>query len=296
MKNPFVCDFFDKVIFTRFNKKLIESKMTSLEQLSLNQTISRVDSLIDGGNGDAGRLYHILEFLKNNKPLYQSDKIYLENKLESSFSVEEEHVEVNPILPKIKELIDSGNGDPGRLQYIYDTLANDKTLYHSDSIYLQSKLNSSINDVEHESKKQTLDTIPLKPKKKVIEYVEKQTLESKPLEKIKGSMPKGWSLESSSGDVEKITKDIELEKQKIKTQEKISNEITQQRFNLSQLISHRQDYEKKITQEKSSLELQIKEERIKIQTQTKLSNEIVTQKEELEKVKKERSTIIEKLH
>ena len=69
--------------------------MTHLEQISLSQTISKVDALIDAGNGDSGRLYHILEFLKNNRPLYHSDKIYLENKLQSSFSVEEESVELD---------------------------------------------------------------------------------------------------------------------------------------------------------------------------------------------------------
>jgi len=59
-------------------------------------------TFLSTGNGDAGRLYHILEFLKNNRPLYHSDKIYLENKLQSSFSVEEESVEENKLLPKIK--------------------------------------------------------------------------------------------------------------------------------------------------------------------------------------------------
>ena len=59
---------------------------------------------------------------------------------------------------------------------------------------------------------------------------------------------------------------------------------------MSQLISHRKEYEQKVTQEKSSLESQIKEERTKIETQTKLSNEIIAQKVELDKVKKERTT------
>jgi hypothetical protein len=136
-------NFFDKVIFTGFNSKLIESKMSHLERMSLSQTISEVDALIDSGNGDAGRLYHILEFLKNNRPLYHSDRVYLENKLDSSFSVEDVPIEENKLLPKIQQLIDSGNGDPGRLQYIYDALANNKTLYRSDSVYLESKLNSS---------------------------------------------------------------------------------------------------------------------------------------------------------
>jgi len=73
--------------------------MSELKHLSLPQTIQKVDALIDNGNGDAGRLYHILEFLKNNKPLYRSDKIYLENKLNSSFSVEDEPEEENPTPP-----------------------------------------------------------------------------------------------------------------------------------------------------------------------------------------------------
>ena len=117
--------------------------MSQLQHLSLSETIAKVDALIDEGNGDAGRLYHILEFLKNKKPLYHSDKIYLEKKLDSSFSVEDEPQEENTLLPKIKELIDGGNGDLGRLQSIYDAVSNNKPLYHSDSVYLESRLNSS---------------------------------------------------------------------------------------------------------------------------------------------------------
>ena len=121
-------NFFNKVIFTRFNQKLIESKLTQLQQLSLIETIGKVNALIDSGTGDAGRLYHILEFLKNNRTLYYSDQIYLENKLNSSFSVEAEPVKENHLLPKIEELIDSGKGDPGRLQHIYDMLTDNKPL------------------------------------------------------------------------------------------------------------------------------------------------------------------------
>ena len=106
--------------------------MSQLEPLSLTQTIDKVNNMIEIGNGDAGRLYHILEFLNNNKPLYSSDQIYLENKLNSSFTVDKEVKEENDSLVKIKELIDSGTGDAGRLQHIYDMLENDKPLYHSD--------------------------------------------------------------------------------------------------------------------------------------------------------------------
>ena len=51
--------------------------------LTLSQTIEKVEQMIDIGKGDPGRLYHILESLKNNKILYHSDQAYLESKLNS---------------------------------------------------------------------------------------------------------------------------------------------------------------------------------------------------------------------
>ncbi len=91
--------------------------------------------------------YHILEFLKNNKSLHHSDQAYLENKLNSQFSTEQEvPIEENSILPKLKELIDSGSGDPDGLQHIYDMLANNKSLYHSDHMYLESNQSPSISE------------------------------------------------------------------------------------------------------------------------------------------------------
>ena len=123
------------------------TKGLDMSQLTLSQTIENVQSLIDSGNGDPGRLYHILECLKNNKPLYHSDQNYLEKKLESSFSLEDkpEPATGSDVLPRIQELMNTGIGDPGRLQHIYDMISNNKTLYHSDVSYLESKLNESVS-------------------------------------------------------------------------------------------------------------------------------------------------------
>jgi len=68
------------------NPEIIGSLVIHMEELTLAQTREKVEHLMDTGKGDPGRLYHILEFLKNNKPLYHSDQIYLENKLNSSFA------------------------------------------------------------------------------------------------------------------------------------------------------------------------------------------------------------------
>ena len=210
--------------------------MAQSEHLSLSQTISKVDALINSGNGDAGRLFYILEFLKNNKPLYRSDKIYLENKLQSTFSVEDELIEENELLPRIKELIDSGNGDPGRLQSIYDTLSNNKQLYNSDADYLESKLHpitektiitGSPKKLTFEIPQTTKEIVELKSPQTTKEIVElkspqttKEIVELKSPQTTKGVLPKGWSQDIVSKEKENITKDIEKEQQKIQTQEK----------------------------------------------------------------------------
>ena len=262
-----------------------------MQELTKIQTIEKIGNLIDSGNGDAGRLYHILECLKNNKTLYHSDQVYLENKLNSSFSTEEEYLNESDDLSKIQQLIDDGKGDPGRLQHIYDMLANNKPLYHSDIVYLESKLGSQfqesqIKPVSPPTPKTKQEFIP--PPKEIVKEPELKS-------ETKGTMPKGWSPENKSSEISTLTKNIEDETHKIQQQEKISNEINLQRSKLSQLISHRKEYEQKVIQEKSSLESQIKEERLRIETQTKLSEEIISQKEELSKVKKEREKIIKKI-
>ncbi len=57
--------------------------MIHLQQLTLTETIAKVDVLIDTGNGDVGRLQHIYDMIANEKPLYHFDQVYLETKLQS---------------------------------------------------------------------------------------------------------------------------------------------------------------------------------------------------------------------
>jgi len=137
--------------------------------MNLTQTIAKVENLINTGKGDPGRLYHIQEFLKNGKFLYNSGKIYLENMLNSSFSVEEPTE--NPLLSKTQELIDSGNGDLGRLQHIYDMLEKNKPLYNSDQAYLELKLLNLIKKpsvAKVKSPKKKREKTEQKPKKQII--------------------------------------------------------------------------------------------------------------------------------
>jgi hypothetical protein len=266
--------------------------MIHLEQITLTQTITKVESLIDAGKGDSGRLNYILEFLKNNRSLYHTDQIYLENMLNFSFSVKKEPKLENSFLPKVQQLINYGNGDLGRLQHIYHMLKNNKTLYSSDQIYLESKLyplikEPGINKAESPKPKQLKENILLTHKE-----IPKKT-ESKP--KIQGTPPKGGSLENNLKELNKISNNIKDAQQKIEEQQKILDEINIRRANLTELASSRKEYEQKVRQERSSLESQIKDEKSRIEIETKLSEEIVAQKEELAKIKKEKADIVKNI-
>ncbi|MFB5607403.1 MAG: hypothetical protein ACE5RG_04795, partial [Candidatus Nitrosomaritimum yanchengensis] len=64
--------------------------MEKIQQLTLDETIDEIKYLIETSNGDTGRLRHILDTIKNNKKLYQSDKAFLERKLNAEFSLDKE--------------------------------------------------------------------------------------------------------------------------------------------------------------------------------------------------------------
>ena len=217
-----------------------------MEQLTLSQTITQVEFLINTGAGDPGRLFHILEFLKRGKPLFNSDQIYLEGKLQAKFSTEEEEEEPeveNPLLPQVQELINAGAGDPGRLQYIFDRLAQNRTLFNSDQNYLDSKLDSFYNkpkesDLELNYTSSTVESTSTKtieqskPTQPELQQNSSRATPSPP--SPKGAMPKGWSA-TNSEEINKISQDIKSEEQKIEQQQKISSEIDEHRLKTYQI-------------------------------------------------------------
>ena len=54
-----------------------------MQQITTTSTLEKIQKLIENNDGDAGRLNHIIDFINNEKQLYKTDKIYLENKLNS---------------------------------------------------------------------------------------------------------------------------------------------------------------------------------------------------------------------
>ena len=152
-----------------------------MSELTIKETIERIDQLIDAGRGDPGRLDYIRESLRNNKVLFKSDRQYLESLLESYVEFKSPETQSSPLLPRVKKLIDSGSGDYGRLQSIYESLLKGKSLYQSDYNYVQKKF----DDLSTTSTYEGHNTVD--------EITPQQTLSSG---SVRGTMPKGWHIDS----------------------------------------------------------------------------------------------------
>ena len=272
------------------------------QYITQTQIIKKIVSIIDANDGDVGRLSYILEFLKQDKPLYHSDHMYLENKFNMLFMIiDDEKPKENELISKIQKLIDSDNGDHGRLQHICDMLSQDKPLYRSDQVYLDQKFGT--NDISLKSNITHFDVNPEvrinhidKLEKEIILPEVKHNSSKLPALKLRGLMPQDLHPpENNLNELTGIYEKIKTEEEILDDRQKIYDEINLQRSKLSQLILNRKDYEKQVLLEKTLLESQIKEEHINIQTQTKISEQIISQKEELEKVKSERNGLMKKI-
>ena len=104
-----------------------------MDKLSVLVTFDKFEKLIDEYSGDIGRLEHIVDFLKKEKPLYNTDRIYLESKINAEIIFEEKIIKKVSESEQIKKLTDSGKGDPGRLEHIQIMLKKNKNLYESDN-------------------------------------------------------------------------------------------------------------------------------------------------------------------
>ena len=95
-----------------------------MEQRTVPHTVKKIQELIDNNLGDTGRLNHIIDFINNEKPLYKTDRIYLETKLNSKITIiqKKEVPRKDTTQQQIKKLIELRKGDPGRLEHILDML------------------------------------------------------------------------------------------------------------------------------------------------------------------------------
>lgn len=299
-------------------------------ELSNYEKMAIVEDLIKSGNGDTGRLTFILECLKNQKPLFKSDKMYLENKISSYAIVTKptQCIESN-LLSSITKLLELHIGEPGRLHHIYDAIDNGKQLFNSDRQYLEEKLKTLHTMKEHDR----IDTVTDLVDSDDVERVEKlsvgvdnkqiknltqmllhandkiQRLEDvifkkqeqmkapPPLQseiKLRGTMPKNWTPTtqiSEQPELSGLYENIKSESEKLDSQKQLQETLKIQQSKLTQIILNRQEYEKQVEIEQKRIEEQIQQENERIEEQTRLIDEITQSKKELDEAKKDRERI-----
>ena len=302
-----------------------------MQNLSNIEKIYFIDKLLDAGDGDTGRLSFIKECLENNKRLFKSDQKYLASKLEHITIPEEPAPKQESLLDSVRELINSGIGDPGRLEHIYRMLDNGKELYSSDKKYLDSKLEFKekkfakiitdiATDIESPTQEQIMqeatEVVALRQKlndandkilnleKTIAEkkseqaQVKQQAEAPKPKEpekpKLRGSMPKDWKPSKDlPEDLGKsgIYETIKHEAERIEELKEERKRLDEKQNRLTQIILNREEYEKRVAYEKQRLESKITQERQQIEQQTKLAEQIKERQRELEQAKQEREKI-----
>ena len=250
-------------------------------ELTISEIIEEIDSLIDAGEYDVGRLDNIRESLRRNKPLFNSDQLYLEKLFGSPIIFKNEDIPPNPLLPLIKKLIDSGSGDIGRLQSIHDLLLKGKSLYQSDQVYLQKKLDETSSNSA---------SLYVDEKVTLVETKDEHQ-SSKDILHTKGALPKGWD------ENKPVTPESDNINQNNLAENNVKESIPSEPENteLSKIKQSSQEQKKQIESVNRDLDSQIKMERKKIASNISQFKQITEQKDELKKIEIETLSVLDKI-
>ena len=311
--------------------------------ISVEKTLDLIQNLIETKQGDPGRLRYIFESLQKGRPLFNSDRVYLERKIHAKTEIlpPKPPSGRDELVKAIKKIIDWKVGDPGRLNYMLSAVKKGKELFQTDLNYLDKKLESlpkrrikrihptmqkvpPIPEIEPEPKFEKSKTpesditrefvIHLKADLKeareiisnlktelnsaheIIRHLELKLIRQKQeMQNIKErKLAKKESIQDPA-EFEDVQRSISDEEKAIHKQREISEDIKQQRVKLNQLVSYREEYEKRVRREQDMLNKQIKEENQRIVEKDKLVDELTRKQEEIKQSRAEREVILEQI-
>jgi len=143
-----------------------------------------VDKLLEFNIGEHGRLIYMQNHIKEGKPIYDSDKRFLEiclgklQELEGG-TIKPENLEANhddKYLNMINKLLDSEIGDTGRLRLIKQNILEGTPLVESDELYFKEKYEQFARIDENE--KITREALVIIEKLKLAEIGNSERLDS----------------------------------------------------------------------------------------------------------------------
>ena len=281
-----------KYLETKINAKTV---FEGPKQLGEDErTIISIKRLIKNGIGDPGRLDFMLGMAVEYKPLFKTDSIYLQKKLEilckrpkqNKLTVKPQSQVIRTVIPEkipqiehTESVIESQQPKPMPQPKIPTKEVENLETELQNAKQLIQKLENELLQANQTIKKQNAI---IEEKKLEIEKLRKET--TKPSPTIKENI-----------ELAELKTEIDRENQKIKEQTDISDMIKSQRLKLEQLVSFRKEYEKKIVAEKAKLEEQIRLENQKITEKDKLVEELAKKQQNMEKSRVEREVVLEQI-
>ncbi len=291
--------------------------------ITKNELVEQISILIQNNKGDLGRLNFIKNCIQKNKTLYNSDKLYLAEKIGTTISIEEEiPLKNSELVTAIKNIIECGIGDSGRLHYILNCIQKNKSLYSSDQKYIDEKIaifkkRFSEKIIKKQSITRKIE-VPIKP---VIQ--QKQTFyDQDVVEKLKLELDKSKTtirqlekiiqvqkieIQNLKNELIKITnvptnailnelnEKIRDQKDILSKQKLIEKSIKIQKESLTQLIGYREEYEHKINHEKELLEKQLKLEKQKVKEQDDMVKLLAQKQDMINSLKAQRDVVLEQI-
>lgn len=238
-------------------------------QISTSKIISQIKKLVKANHGDKDRLLFILDKLESGKKISRSDQSYLDKVILAPIKPPKiKKSKVDDKLKSLNKIISLGLGEPERLQYILQSLQEDKKLYRSDSKYLDSKI------------KEMDDLL----KRKKTERKVKRTIKS-------NSKTKFVTRTLSNSNSSNLENEYEINR-KLKN---VQDQIKDQRERLSQLIDSNQNKKIKINPigENSQNKRKIEKNRGPLREQ--IVGDLVVNKSQLFQIKAQREILSQQI-
>lgn len=266
-----------KFLETKLNSKVIPTPQKPEKPKNI---FSPIQSLIESGISDAGRLQFIYDSLSKGKKLYYSDQTYLETKLGQKFS--EIPLKEGKTMINLKTKLHSANEKILKLETIIEKNKQKPRLCQKPK-EIGAKLGGSLpkdwcptkapqSILSGIDKKIKSEEEKMKEQKRLAEQINVQQSKLSQLIQNRKGYEQHVTIEKA-----KLEEKIQSERQKLSTQSKLNQEITKNEKDLVEAKKLRNELVNKIKKKKSFLRNEIKTQKKKLSQAKMEQNELEKQ-------------------
>ena len=258
------------VLLYEFSK----SKTMSTEAATFD--VQMIESLIESGQGDQGRLMFIRRCMERGRRLYESDRTYLETLVAGYSAPAEDTADVtapsteDDEIGMVRRLMQSRFGDQGRLEYMHQTLESGGLLHRSDAKYLRTKYADMPEAAPAATHSMVGERQP-----EVSDPAAQTRVEEAGYELTEGITARTSALEAVKAEMESAQRQIEDDRRTLES-------ISDYKSRLAGRIDMHQDLLQKIRDELRSVKDMIKEQSCSLEEMARALEAIRSERMELE--------------